>query len=160
MYSVLSIYLFYWGGKMQNFYKRFHVLCINMNKDRNKRLNELSLTSSQADVLLYLICNQDKDITQKNIENTFNLTNPTVHGILKRLEEKDFILKDKNIKDARFNIIKITDKSKVLKEKITSEQEKITNALWENIDENEKMIFLKTLEKIEFNIMNRKDDNL
>ena len=72
-----------------------------MNKERNRKLKELSLTSSQADVLFYLINNYKNKINQKDIEKTFDLSNPTVHGIVKRLEMKDFIKKTPDSEDAR-----------------------------------------------------------
>lgn len=139
-------------------YNCFHSIHINMNKERNRKLKELSLTSSQADVLFYLINNYKNKINQKDIEKTFDLSNPTVHGILKRLEIKGFIKKTPNSEDARSKNIEITDKSKHLKKKLEEEQTNILQAVWQDITPKEKEAFLTTLKKIETNINKRKED--
>jgi DNA-binding MarR family transcriptional regulator len=72
-------------------------------KQKNKEMAKYDLTSIQADVLIYILLNADKgEINQLDIQAVFKLTNPTVSGIIDRLEEKDFIKRAKSLKDARF----------------------------------------------------------
>ena len=59
-----------------------------MEKKLNKDLENIDLTSMQAQVLIYLYKNKNNIINQRDIERKFALTNPTVNGILNRLEKK------------------------------------------------------------------------
>lgn len=72
-------------------------------KQKNRKMAKWELTSIQADVLVYILLNADKgEINQLDIQAVFKLTNPTVSGIVDRLEEKNFIKRVKSLKDARF----------------------------------------------------------
>lgn len=74
----------------------------------NNSLKEINLTSSQIGILVFL-CYKRKnniDVNQIDIQKKFKLSNPTVSGILDRLEEKKFI---KRINNGRSNKIIITD---------------------------------------------------
>ena len=72
-------------------------------KQKNRKMTKWELTSIQADVLVYILLNADKgEINQLDIQAVFKLTNPTVSGIVDRLEEKNFIKRVKSLKDARF----------------------------------------------------------
>lgn len=77
----------------------------------NKEMEKYEITHSQMEILLYLMFNQNKEINQKNIEEKFNLTNPTVTGLLNRLENKEFIKRTISKKDARFKTITVTEKA-------------------------------------------------
>ena len=85
----------------------------------NNSLKEINLTSSQIGILVFLcykrknnidvLCYKRKnniDVNQIDIQKKFKLSNPTVSGILDRLEEKRFI---KRINNGRSNKIIITD---------------------------------------------------
>jgi DNA-binding MarR family transcriptional regulator len=72
-------------------------------KQKNREMAQYDLTSIQADVLMYILVNSKKgEINQLDIQSVYKLTNPTVSGIIDRLEEKDFIKRVKSQKDARF----------------------------------------------------------
>lgn len=88
-------------------------------QELNKEIASLDLSSSQAHVLGYLSHNQDKTIFQKNIEEQFNLKHPTVTGILQRLEEKGFIKQIPLETDHRYKQIILTEKSRILHNRIT-----------------------------------------
>ncbi len=79
--------------------------------ETNKALSKLNLTRSQLEILMYIEYQSKRNIevNQINIEKEFNLKNPTVTGILNRLEEKKYIQRIKSEKNARFKKIIITD---------------------------------------------------
>jgi hypothetical protein len=65
-------------------------------------------------VLKYLRENQNKMVTQKEIEQYLEVSHPTTVGILKRLESKGFI-QTEIIKEGRFSKqVVLTEKSNVL----------------------------------------------
>lgn len=72
-------------------------------------------------VLKYLRENQNKMVTQKEIEQYLEVSHPTTVGILKRLESKGFI-QTKIIKEGRFSKqVVLTEKSNVLHENFQME---------------------------------------
>jgi DNA-binding MarR family transcriptional regulator len=79
-------------------------------KDTDNNLKRLNLTMSQGLVLEYLN-NTKEELTQKAIEQHFNLQHPTVSGILKRLEKNGFITTSVNKTDRRVKDICLTEKA-------------------------------------------------
>ena len=82
-----------------------HVFRLNnaLVKQKNRRMSAYNLTSIQADVLMHiLIHSKTREINQLDIQAHFKLTNPTVSGIIDRLEEKEFIKRVRSERDARY----------------------------------------------------------
>ncbi len=82
-----------------------HVFRLNnaLIKQKNRHMSELDLTAIQADVLMYILNHHEtQEINQLDIQEVFKLTNPTVSGIVDRLEEKGFIKRVRSEKDARY----------------------------------------------------------
>ena len=77
----------------------------------NNELSKLKLTRSQLLILIYIESQGDRgiEVNQIDIEKQFNLKNPTVTGILNRLEEKSYIERLPSEKNARFKKIIVTD---------------------------------------------------
>ena len=75
----------------------------------DEHLKEIGLTRSQADVIILLAHESDKVFHQRDIERALNYTNPTVTGLLNRLEQKNFIVRQVDPNDSRARIIKLTD---------------------------------------------------
>ena len=72
-------------------------------KQKNHNMSIYNLTSIQADVLMYILNHhQEREVNQLDIQAVFKLTNPTVSGIIDRLEEKEFIKRVRSEKDARY----------------------------------------------------------
>ena len=80
-------------------------------KEFNRRLRTLGITASQCAVLDYLFTSSKEEVTQRDIEKALSLKNPTVTGLLKRLDEKGFILSVPSNKDKRCNNIYLTEKA-------------------------------------------------
>ena len=55
----------------------------------NKNLQQYNLTQSQMDVLVYLKHHENSTVTQRDLEAGLGLKNPTITGILNRLENKN-----------------------------------------------------------------------
>lgn len=95
----------------------------------NEVLKMYDLTRSQCDILMYL-SRSEENVTQRMIEKTFHISNPTVTGLLNRLENKGFIERKSLSKDARYRYIVLTDKAI-----------KVENKLKEELDKNEEELF-------------------
>ena len=86
----------------------------------NNELRDLDLTFSQMEVLQLLFERKGENIYQKDIEKHFNLSHPTVIGILKRLQAKDLVKVKRIEEDKRKRNIVLTDKVDYLEEKMFS----------------------------------------
>lgn len=75
-----------------------------MRYAHDNSLRKYNLTSTQFLVLEYLIKNEGKDIIQKDICDYLELKHSTVIGIIKRLESKKLILKEKGRKTNQISI--------------------------------------------------------
>ena len=104
---------------MRNFDPKEHVgLLIKFINGRvvtkiNKNLAEFNLTGVQHEILCFIDRNEHEgDVFQKDIEKCLKLTNPTVTGIVKRLEEKEMIVRCPSSNDARYKCLHVTEKGK------------------------------------------------
>ena len=104
---------------MRNFDPKEHVgLLVKFINGRvitkiNKNLAEFNLTGVQHEILCFIDRNEhERDIFQNDIEKCLKLTNPTVTGIVKRLEEKEMIVRCPSSTDARYKCLHVTEKGK------------------------------------------------
>ncbi len=82
----------------------------------NQNLQELNLTSSQMHLLIYLDhCEKNgTKVNQRMIEKHLHLSNPTVTGLLQRLEAKGFVSRKVSVTDGRNKEIQQTDACRAL----------------------------------------------
>lgn len=75
----------------------------------DRELEKLGLTSVQMEVLMYLLKREHEGcgVTARELERRFRVSNPTMSGILKRLEKKGMIERTASEKDKRNKQIKI-----------------------------------------------------
>ena len=111
----------------------FSLIKKKMDKHMNEGLKKYDLTKSQQDVLGYLHFTDKDPVIQRDIEEHFHISNPTVTGILNRLEQKGFIERKHNPKDKRVRAIVLTQKEQDLHEDIENQirimESKFENAL-------------------------------
>lgn len=79
----------------------------------NKIFCEFDLTATQTFTLIYLFQSREAGsyVKQKDIERKMDISNPTVTGILNRLENKGLIQRIADEKDARAKHIVVTEKA-------------------------------------------------
>ncbi len=82
----------------------------------NQNLQALNLTSSQMHILIYLDhCERvRKKVNQRDIEKHLHLSNPTITGLLQRMEAKGFITRTVSETDGRNKEIAQTDMSRAI----------------------------------------------
>lgn len=121
-------------------------------KDFNKILKTIGITSSQCEVLDYLFHSSKENITQRDIERHLNLKNPTVTGLLKRLDEKGFILSVPSVVDKRCKNIYLTEKAYDIQKKMEAGRKKSDRQLTRGMSKKEIQALEKMLEKVLYNI--------
>ena len=84
-------------------------LGIIMEQMVNQAISEQELTMSQGAVLFQLVNSPEGTLSLKEIERNVKLSQPVTLGIVKRLEEKDFVVSTTSPRDRRAKNIQITD---------------------------------------------------
>lgn len=121
-------------------------------KDFNKMLKSIGITSSQCEVLDYLFHASEEEVTQRDIEKHLSLKNPTVTGLLKRLEEKGFVFIVPSNKDRRCKNIYLTEKAYDIQRKMEASRKKSDKMLTLGMNAKEVQALEKALEKVLYNI--------
>ena len=75
---------------MYHYGHMFRILHCAISQAVTQAMMEMELTSAQGRIMGFLAMQKDPPCA-KDIEENFNLSHPTVSGILSRLEKKDFI---------------------------------------------------------------------
>lgn len=123
---------------------------------RNRKMEDLDLTSVQSDVLIDILRNPG--ITASEIKEHIQLSQSTVAGIIGRLEGKRLISKVVDEKDGRKVILYPAEQGRGLEETLKAIAVETQEFLLEGMDENEQAEFARLLEK-SLNNLNRVRNN-
>ncbi|HJA67131.1 MarR family transcriptional regulator [Lachnoclostridium sp. An169] len=121
-------------------------------KDLNEKLKRIGITSSQCAVLDYLFHTSKEEVSQRDVERHLNLKNPTVTGILKRLDEKGYVLCVPNAEDRRKKNIYLTEKAYDIQKRMETDRRKMDRELTRGMTKRETEALRKNLEKLLYNI--------
>lgn len=121
-------------------------------KDLNDKLKTIGITSSQCAVLDYLFHTNQEEVSQRDVEKNLSLKNPTVTGLLKRLEEKGFIFCVPNAKDKRKNNIYLTEKAFDIQRRMEADRKKMDKEMTRGMTKKEVQALMRGLEKMLYNI--------
>ena len=121
-------------------------------KELNERLRKIGITSSQCAVLDYLFRTSKEEVSQRDVEKNLNLKNPTVTGILKRLDEKGYILCVPNANDRRKKNIYLTEKAYDIQLRMDADRRKLDRELTRWMTKLEENALRRNLEKLLYNI--------
>ncbi len=128
--------------------KRIRIISNKFRELWDRNLQKYNLTGVQMEVLCYLKCNTDKEIHQREIEYWLQLKNPTVTGILNRLEEKGYIIRKRNPQDGRYRIIEGTEKSDKIMEAMGEGARNLDEKIYECMTDEEQATLLELLDRI------------
>ena len=123
-------------------------LALEFDKIAIPELAPYDLTPTQFKVIKYLLMNPEVDVTQRNIERAYSMTNPTVTGILQNLEKNNWIERVENQKDARSKVIKLTQKAIKQKEKLNLLGEKLEKEFTKGLTKDEQKQLNELLNKL------------
>ena len=121
-------------------------------KELNEKVKKLGLTSSQCAVLDYLFHTSKDEISQRDVERHLSLKNPTVTGLLKRLDGKGYILCVPNAKDKRKKNIYLTEKAYDIQRRMEAERRKLDRELTRGMSKREVDALMRNLEKLLYNV--------
>jgi len=121
-------------------------------KDFNEMLKRIGITSSQCAVLDFLFHTEIDEVSQRDVEKHLSLRNPTVTGILKRLDEKGFTLTVPSTTDRRKNIIHLTEKAYDIQRRMELDRRKMDKILTRGMSAKEIESFHKYLTRVMKNV--------
>ncbi len=125
-----------------------------LDSKANRDFRKWDLTCSQHAIIAYLFDHQSVETTQRDLEETFSLKNPTVTGLLNLLENKGMIQRVTNPKDRRSNIIKLTEKSLALEKQLTGSRKMAEDAILKGFTPDEKQQLESYMIRLMDNIQN------
>lgn len=116
----------------------------------NENMTSVNVTRSQMEVLVYTyIKNKDGiEVNQVDLEKDLNLKNPTVTGLISRLEKKGYMKREKSSKGPNYKSVLITDEGiRIIEEgkRITDNVEK---EMFSVLDKDEKKELTRLLQKV------------
>lgn len=89
---------------------RIRILSQAIRQEIDRKLTDLELTGQQSFILRFLSERQGQIVYPKDIERRFNLTHPTVSGLLQRLEAKGFLTCTPDPDDRRYKRVALTQR--------------------------------------------------
>lgn len=125
-------------------------------KNRFEReLDRIGLTTAQVQVLIYILREQhkqDREITARELEQRFRVSNPTMSGILRRLEKKGVIERKPGSSDKRNKQIRIQADVEQLYMQVEQRVDQEKGRLFKGFTEEELEGLSKSLTKILHNL--------
>jgi len=123
-------------------------LSLKIDKLANRILAPHDLTSSQYKVLKLLLLRPPQSVRQVDVEEYFSMTNPTVTGLINKLEAKGLVARAVNPHDGRSKVLRLTEKTLAMKEKLFLLGEGLENEFTSVLDAQEKAVLLALLKKL------------
>ena len=129
---------------------------IMIEQNINKILGKYDLTNSQATILGYIYKTEKAgiEIQQKDIEEYFYLKNPTVTGILDRLEKKSFVVRKVSDKDRIKRIVTLTASSRKIHDEVSNCINSFMQKVYQGVTKEEKENFINMINKVSYNLEN------
>lgn len=125
-----------------------------IKKDADNYMKDIDLTMSQCMVLEFLTEAHEDSVTQRDIEQHFNLQHPTVSGILKRLQRNGFVKSVLSKMDRRSKNIYVLDKAKMVHDRIASHNEEMEKKFVNGFQNDEIKLLRSLLDRVLTNVMN------
>lgn len=114
----------------------------------NQALAPYNLTGSQYKIVKFIATQPENTVRQIDIENYFSLSNPTVTGIIQKMEKNGVIQRIPNPEDKRSKVICLTDKWHNMKDELYRIGDGMENAFTKNLSAEEKEQLLYLLKKM------------
>jgi DNA-binding MarR family transcriptional regulator len=128
------------------------LISLSFHKTFNKKLERYNLTSAQSDILAFLEKVEGQQATQKEIETHLHAKNPTVTGLLNRLEEKNYVKRLQNPKDKRSHVVVLTEESRKILRDIHQSGQEMETKMVEGLSDEEIEALMYSLRRVLQNI--------
>lgn len=103
------------------------------DKLSNQLLAPYDLTGSQFKILMVLYRSPAVSVRQTDIEVKFAMTNPTVTGLVQKLETKDLVKRMPHPDDKRSKVLVLTDRAMEMKNELLSMADSLEQQMTKNL---------------------------
>ena len=115
------------------------------------------LSAMQGHIIGYLYHYRDRDIFQRDIEETFNITRSSVTGIVKLMEEKGYLNRQSVLGDARLKKLTLTPKGLEHHQRAMAAIDQVEAAALRDFTPEETALFHSLCTRIRTNLSERKE---
>lgn len=119
----------------------------SLEKYSNNMLRQDDLTIMQISVLVELDETEEKALPLKTLEHRFGVAQPTMLGIVRRLEQKGLTETFFGTEDKRMKIVRLTSAGMEKCRSGYKHMDQAEQLLLKNLDDQERQRFLRLLEK-------------
>lgn len=113
---------------------------------RNQRMQKRDITSTQSDVIRYILKHRQEPVSAGDLMKEFSLSPSTMAGILKRLENKALIARRTDEQDARKILIAPTEEGLALEDYLKETAVQTEEILLRGMSEAEQAEFYRLLQ--------------
>ena len=107
------------------------------DKLSNQLLTPYDLTGSQFKILMVLYKSPAVSVRQTDIEAKFSMTNPTVTGLVQKLETKDLVKRIPHPEDKRSKVLVLTDRAVEMKAELLALADSLEQQMTANLTAEE-----------------------
>lgn len=119
-----------------------------LEKNANNMLRKDDLTVSQIGALMELDERHEKQMELKELEEVLHIAKPTAVGIIKRLEDKGFVISKRSMQDKRLRIVQLTPLGEECCRHAKESMEQAERTLISSLTETEQSILITLLKKV------------
>ena len=123
-----------------------------LNHTMDSLLKEYDLTYSQFDIIRVLYTNQNRPMCQKDLQECLCISNPTVTGLLDRLEQKGYVERIPSDQDKRIRYVTLTSKTKTLDQTVFQHIDKMDAVMLKGMNQQQQDELFKLLDHIYENL--------
>ena len=131
----------------------FLVQLINNSIDRevNREMGKFALTTKQGKFLGYLQDNKDRTVSQKELQDHFEISHATTAGIVKRLEAKGMVRSYSDSGDKRTKIVELAAGEEKVHQHMVRLRREIEGKLFRGLTPEEQEQLLNLLHRVYIN---------
>lgn len=121
---------------------------LTFDKLSNQLLTPYDLTSSQFKILMVLYHTPEDSVRQADIEKKFSMTNPTVTGLVQKLEAKDLVRRVPHPSDKRSKVLVLTERAMDMKDELLALADSLEQQMTAKLTVAERARLASLLEKM------------
>ena len=133
---------------IQNVSIAVRLVNIHFDKVANSMLAPYGLSHAQFKVLSLLYSRPQFTVRQVDIEDFFQISNPTVTEILRALEKKGLVERRVNPDDIRSKLLGTTEKAEAIRDDIREVEKELSRRISASLTDDEQKELLLLLNKI------------
>ena len=120
----------------------------SIDKKVNREMEKFDLTTKQGKFLGYLQAHKERSVSQKELQNHFEISHATTAGIVKRLESKGMVRTYSDEDDKRSKIVELAAGEEKVHRTMTGLRKKIEEDLYRGFTEEEQEQLLNLLHRV------------